>query len=344
MSPFFSVIIPAYNVGPYIEQCVDSVLEQTFKDLEIIIIDDASMDETSSICDNYAEIERERVRVVHLVKNAGPAGARNRGLELAKGAYILFLDSDDWFTDGNFLTDAHELIASTKAEMILFGYVVYSNKRQGVIKVCDSTFLGGEVQKVERVIPDLVKSGKMTTAAWLRLVVRSLVDTEKGEIFNEELRNSEDLEWIFRVLMKCKTVVSLCKSPLAYRIRDDSVCKTPNTMNTWMNSYNAMRLSVAHTERCDIDPDLRDALRNYLAYQYYLRLADIRRLPDKMDRRQAYGLIKEYEYLGQLACDRRTLVLKLLSTAFGSRIASYIMGCYLVRGKRFLERMAKILR
>jgi glycosyltransferase involved in cell wall biosynthesis len=326
VSPFFSVIIPAYNVGPYIEQCVDSVLEQTFKDLEIIIIDDGSTDETSTICDNYAKTERV---LVHHIKNGGASVARNKGLELAKGSYIFFLDSDDWLNDREFFADAHKLIISIKAEMILFGYVVYSNKKQSVIKVYDSPFLGGEAQEVEKVIPDLVKDGKMAIAPWRCLVTRSLVNTEKGEIFNEELRNSEDLEWIFRILMNCKTIASLCKSPLSHRIRDDSTCTSPNTMRKWMNAYNALRLSIAHTESHNIDSDLREALRSYLAYQYYLRLGDIARLPDKTDRKQAYGLIKEYDYLGQLACDKKTQTLKRLSKVFGSRLASYIMGRYM---------------
>jgi glycosyltransferase involved in cell wall biosynthesis len=328
MSPFFSVIIPAYNVGAYIGQCVDSVLAQTFKNLEVIIIDNASTDETSSICDNYTETERERVRVVHLVKNVGPAGARNRGLELAKGAYILLLDSDDWLTDGNFLTDAHELIASTRAEVIFFGNAAYSDRKQRVIKAHDIPFLGEEAQRTERVVPDLVRDGKISHFVYNRLVARSLVDAEKGETFNEGLIAGEDFEWSFRILMKCKTVASLGKSPLTCRVRDNSTSALPITISSWMSNYNALRLCADHAERRDVDPNLRDAFCRQLTRLYYLNLGQIPQLSDKMDRKQAYGLIKEYDYLGQLACDRKTRLLKCVSMVFGSRIAAYVMRRY----------------
>ena len=93
-SPLVSVIIPVYNVSRYLPQCIDSVVAQTYQNLEIVIIDDGSTDESGSICDQYAK-RYDRIQVIHS-ENLGLASARNRGLENTCGDYLLFIDSDDW--------------------------------------------------------------------------------------------------------------------------------------------------------------------------------------------------------------------------------------------------------
>ena len=89
-----SVIIPVYNVEEYLQECLDSMLDQTYKHLEIILIDDGSQDRCPYICDQYATKD-DRIKVIHK-KNGGAASARNLGLEIASGEYISFVDSDDY--------------------------------------------------------------------------------------------------------------------------------------------------------------------------------------------------------------------------------------------------------
>jgi glycosyltransferase involved in cell wall biosynthesis len=96
--PFLSVIIPIYNVELYLSRCIESVLNQSFKDLEMILVDDGSPDKCPTICDEYAKRD-ERVKVIHK-KNGGLSSARNAGIEIAVGEYLTFLDSDDaWAED-----------------------------------------------------------------------------------------------------------------------------------------------------------------------------------------------------------------------------------------------------
>ncbi len=92
-----SIIVPIYNVEAYLRRCVDSLLNQTYKRLEILLIDDGSPDNSPSICDEYAKID-ERVRVIHQ-KNGGVSNARNHGLREAKGEFIAFVDADDWIDE-----------------------------------------------------------------------------------------------------------------------------------------------------------------------------------------------------------------------------------------------------
>ena len=92
--PLVSVIVPVYKVENVSHYCIDSILNQTFMDFELILIDDGSPDNSGKICDEYAKID-SRVKVVHK-ENEGVSAARNAGLELAKGKYICFVDSDDY--------------------------------------------------------------------------------------------------------------------------------------------------------------------------------------------------------------------------------------------------------
>ena len=91
--PLISVIVPVYNVESYLKVCVDSILAQTYENLEIILVDDGSKDSSGKMCDEYAEKDA-RIKVVHK-KNGGVSSARNKGLDVASGEYIGFVDSDD---------------------------------------------------------------------------------------------------------------------------------------------------------------------------------------------------------------------------------------------------------
>lgn len=103
-----SVIIPVYNVEKYLKRCLDSVINQTYKNLEIILIDDGSTDNSGKICDEYAEKDK-RVKLFSQI-NQGAGAARNFGLAIANGNYIVFIDPDDFYPDKNVLNDLYEAI------------------------------------------------------------------------------------------------------------------------------------------------------------------------------------------------------------------------------------------
>ena len=93
MRELISIIVPVYNVEKYLARCLESILEQTYKDLEVILVDDGSTDASPQICDQYAEKDK-RIRVVHK-KNGGLSDARNYGMRIMRGNYVVFIDSDD---------------------------------------------------------------------------------------------------------------------------------------------------------------------------------------------------------------------------------------------------------
>ena len=99
-SPMFSIIIPVYNVENELARCIDSIINQTFGNFELILVDDGSPDNSGSICDEYAKND-SRVQVIHKA-NGGVSSARNTGLKIAKGEYIWFVDSDDYVETNSF--------------------------------------------------------------------------------------------------------------------------------------------------------------------------------------------------------------------------------------------------
>lgn len=122
MKPIVSIIIPVYNADKYLEQCIRSVIDQTYNNLEIILINDGSTDSSGEICDKYTEIDG-RIKVIHK-KNEGVSIARNTGIEIAKGSYIQFLDSDDFLC-----TNATEVLVDAiqdgLSELVVGSYTMY---------------------------------------------------------------------------------------------------------------------------------------------------------------------------------------------------------------------------
>lgn len=121
-----SVIIPVYNAQIYLGRCLDTVMSQSYRNLEIILIDDGSTDDSGKICDNYCDID-DRIYVVHK-KNEGPAEARNVGIRMAKGRYIAFVDSDDYVCK-DYIDVLYNLLKYHKADISICGYYVTKNKK-----------------------------------------------------------------------------------------------------------------------------------------------------------------------------------------------------------------------
>ena len=117
-APLISVIIPVYNVEAYIEECLFSVIEQTYHNIEIIIVDDGSQDKTGLICDNFADKD-SRIKVIHK-KNSGVAESRNVGVNVARGSFVLFVDGDD-VADTQMIEFLYGLLLKNKADISICG-------------------------------------------------------------------------------------------------------------------------------------------------------------------------------------------------------------------------------
>lgn len=190
-----SVIIPVYNTEKYLRKCVDSVLNQTYRDLEVWLIDDGSTDNSGNLCDQYAQTDT-RVRVFHK-ENAGQGVARNIALDKCTGEYIAFVDSDDWI-ESNFVENLVFEIEKANADICICGYCAYTGIRAAKVKhtrcVLDNTY---EIMK------RTVSSTDITTMSWDKLYRRHLLDT----IRYPAVRANEDAYFIYDVLQLCKRAV-----------------------------------------------------------------------------------------------------------------------------------------
>ena len=206
--PKISVIIPVYNVEKYLKRCVDSVFQQTLKDLEIILVDDGSPDDSPAICDQYAA-EDPRIRVIHK-ENGGLASARNAGMRIAQGDYIFFLDSDDWLEP-----DGMETLYRT-AEQYQVDFVRYRAIRTGwpglpedapcmvePVRELKEGFYDRERIRAE-VLPRLLGTPQLTmgavVGAWGSLYRRDFL-ARNDLFFSEEVKFSEDQIFSAKVVL-----------------------------------------------------------------------------------------------------------------------------------------------
>ena len=124
----FSVVVPIYNVEKYLNKCVDSILNQTYKDFELILVDDGSPDNCPKICDEYAERDA-RVRVIHK-ENEGLVAARNTGIKEAEGEYICYVDGDDWIASNLLETVWEKALKNYDVEIIVYSAIKQFEKYQ----------------------------------------------------------------------------------------------------------------------------------------------------------------------------------------------------------------------
>ena len=199
MRPRVSVIIPVYNVETFINRCVDSVLSQTLSDIEIILVDDGSPDDSPAICDEYA-LQDTRVKVIHK-QNGGLASARNAGMREAAGEYIFFVDSDDWI-DEEALEELTGIADTNHVDFVRFRpmYAGWPDHEDG--DLCDfgteDMLHEGEYKKcsiIRDIYPCLIATKQLTlgpiVAAWRSLYRRDFIE-ENQLFFDDTVRYSED--------------------------------------------------------------------------------------------------------------------------------------------------------
>jgi len=191
MRPEISVVVPVYNVKPYLRKCFDSIISQSMKDIEIIVIDDGSTDGSSEICDVYSSFD-ERIKVIHQA-HFGVSHARNVGLKQACGKYLMFVDSDD-FVEVNFCKIPYEIAVNNNIDIVIFSYLTVDNN---CFYFNNINFDCGLIDK-QSVINNLHYPCYLgiNNYLWNKLFRRSLFD---GVVFPEGC-NYEDVGVFFRLI------------------------------------------------------------------------------------------------------------------------------------------------
>ncbi len=244
-----SVIVPVYNVELYLGKCLDSLLAETFTDLEILVIDDGSTDRSGGICDRYSESDK-RVRVFH-TENRGLSAARNLGLDHARGEYIGFVDSDDWIDPEMYalLLNKAEETGADIVECGVFRESVHESR-----EICVNQTLLSGIPAVETLI-----FGGIKAQVWNKLWKRTLFD----EIRFPEGRCFEDVATTYKLILNAN-IVGIPQSCYHYLQRDSSISQNHS-------SKSLVDYWSAHRERYEdlkdmVGREARDELLKYCAY------------------------------------------------------------------------------
>lgn len=221
-----SIIIPIYNVEMYIEECINSVLMQTFKDFEILLIDDGSTDSSGKLCDDVVLID-DRIKVFHK-SNGGLSSARNYGIKKASGDYIMFLDSDDYWLDTNILFLLVEKAERENLDVIRGEYVSVDEKGNKLYTpnlLVHSRNLNDVVLSSYEMMKYVINGYFFS---WLFLFRKSVIDDFR---FDENRRFQEDIDFAIKVFSKNLRCGYLPVQFYAYRQRNHSIMSTPRISN-----------------------------------------------------------------------------------------------------------------
>ena len=289
---FISIIIPVYNVKEYLKRCVDSVLNQSYKNIEVILIDDGSTDGSEKICDEYAKKDK-RVVVVHQ-KNSGVSASRNKGIELATGKYLSFIDADDYVSE-NYIFDLYRnidnsigLIISNAKDVVEDKIIDYNSVKKDII-----------ISSIEAK-KELFIGKKFSMVCWGNLYLTSIA---KKVSFDKKMKIAEDFDFLYKYLELIDKVKIIKECNYFYLIRVGSAINSGFNEN-WIiqmnyfkslidskNDYNLKKIKiirfVKETVNCSvrnkINGDLKkDLKKNVIKYSFLYLVSRYTSIKDKI--------------------------------------------------------------
>ena len=324
MEDLISVIVPVYKVEKYLNKCIESIVNQTYKNLEIILVDDGSPDECGKICDNYAQKDM-RIKVIHK-ENGGLSDARNAGINISNGKYISFIDSDDYI-DLEYIELLYKTIKKDKSDMAISSHkVIYENGT-----ILEKATKEESILESKEVLKRILYDDGIDLSAWAKLYKIELFEEiryPKGRLF-------EDAATTYKLVDTCKKISIISKSTYNYIIRGNSI--------TNVNfSEKKMDLIISTEEMCNYIkkkyPDLEEAANRRLMYAYLSTLTQLIKSNkrNKSVEKRLYGYIKQNSkmILKDKNVPRRDKV-AIISTKFGLGFYKIIWKIYeILTGRR----------
>jgi len=265
-----SVIVPIYNVEKYLEKCLTSIINQTYKNLEIILIDDGSKDNSGKIADNFDKKD-SRIKVIHK-ENGGLSSARNIGIENASGEYIGFVDSDDYIKEDMFEVLSN-LIIKYKSDISIVSFYEIENG-----KIIERQYTN-EIIKMNKLdgIKQILFDEKIPNYAWNKLYKKELFDN----IRYPEGKKFEDISTAYKLVENAKNIVFKDVAEYYYVRREDSITKQKNYenykdyVNNLLDRYNDLK--NIYGEKIKVYNDF-GFVKNMLWYYTVLSSYDIKEL------------------------------------------------------------------
>ncbi len=240
-SPLISVIVPVYNTAPYLKRCINSILNQTYKELEIICVDDGSVDQSPKILDEFADLD-DRIKVYH-VENQGVSSARNKALMAATGSYIGFVDSDDYLSV-DYYEELVNVIVHGDVDIATCGYYFDNSGKITIAK--NKEKVPTEPMKTTSFFAYMYERDTykgVGSYLWTRLIKRELIKKSDGTLetfFKKEYGGIDDIVFVAEVSLKSNNIQYIDKPLYYYFQREGSIVHDDYMqLNTlcWVKAY-----------------------------------------------------------------------------------------------------------
>lgn len=261
-APEISVIVPVYNVEKYLNRCIDSILAQTFPDIEVILVDDGSTDNSGKICDDYSRID-DRIVVYHK-ENGGVSSARNLGLDYAKGKYIIFCDSDDEISP-HLAIKCKEYIEKNDLDCIIYCYKYLAEEETQSMNNKEGCLVPDMELLDHTTAFQMILEGKEFRMMACNKMYKA--KTWKDIRFPVGRRYGEDTSVTYRIIDKCDRIGYLREPLYYYRKRDGSA------LHSKINQDN-LQLFDSYDELIEYTKIHHECLLEYAYYAYAIRLFD----------------------------------------------------------------------
>lgn len=319
-----SVVIPVYNVEKYLQQCVDSIINQLTDECEIILVDDGSPDGSGEICDRYANKD-SRINVIHQ-QNGGLAAARNTGLDYARGEYVAFVDSDDYL-DGHCIAKILSWISSGGADVCFMRAMkVFSNGKQQLLDdEIEATVLR---ESKELAIKYLSERSKYPGSACTKIFRRSLL--EKNNLrFPDDRRVAEDLGFVFQCILDADTYDALPIDYYFYRQAREGSITNSMTYKSFLGVKTFVEESInALTEDKTPKGTIEKYAMAFAAYEYSILLWNYSRL-SASQKRDAKFFLKDYKWVLNFGASKKTKLVQKVVRILGVDLTAKVLDVYM---------------
>lgn len=323
-NPMFSIIIPVYNTEKELERCVRSVTGQSFRDLELILVDDGSKDNSGVLCDAFAA-EDSRVVAIHQ-KNAGCSEARNTGIRASGGSYLIFVDSDDMWDDENALGDiARTIQEQPGVDVVCFGVKIL-DENGNYVKERKPELPEGIERSKTAIIRHLVYTNGYFSTSYVKALRRDFF-LKEGLFFIKGLL-SEDIEWSARILLGCESI-AVYPNAFYKRIQrsEGSITSSIGKKNI-LDILGSIERGVDLVEERAESEELKGLYYEYWAYQYAMLLGLVNRIRKDEEYPSIVQRLRTLKWLLQYDHVKKVRVVKKIVSIFGLSCAIRILAVY----------------
>lgn len=294
-TPKVSIVVPCWGVEKYLDRCVESLVNQTLKDIEIILVDDESPDRVPEMCDEWAKKDN-RIKVIHK-KNGGLGMACNSGLETANGEYVAFCDSDDWVDDNTYDTMYQNAIASdVDLVMTSFKYVDLEGRllSKPSLSYISRMYCDTEIKEMMKGMiassPSCSKERLFHASAKVTLYKNSIIKNNSLQFVSERIVPSEDLVFNLDYLSHCRRVLTISEKCYNYRINPMSISRSVNN-DTYSISKNLYKYLTEKVYKLELGDDGLHRVQRMFIGTTLLTVAKI--LKSKLTKIEKFELLHE---------------------------------------------------